>query len=257
MANNPKPEYIYIDGTPININNPKNKKLLKEFKRDADRITRKEDGGEIVPKKYKGFSKLPEAVQKKIDPDLANKYVKGGRVKPKPMKARAKPAQAKPTMTKPRPINLGTTPKPTTFTGKINTETQKLQNIDGKTVVVDKSNKPSTMARSRLKPVKLPLRMETGGETPILYRKDVIGKPMRQGTTQRKITFREKGGPKGFLSKTKETTTAYADKSTGGIFKDIKDKPRNVKRAKKMARGGLVKGGTSSQMTGKEYKGIF
>ena len=26
---------------------------------------------------------------------------------------------------------------------------------------------------------------------------------------------------------------------------------------KKMARGGLVKGGTSSQMTGKEYKGIF
>ena len=141
-----------------------------------------EKKAEKTPKKYKGFSKLPEAVQKKIDPDLANKYVKGGRVSFKSrrerQKAQARPVQAKPTMTKPRPINLGTTPKPTTFTGKINTETQKLQNIDGKTVVVDKLNKPSTMARSRLKPMK-------------------------------------------------------------------------------MARGGLVKGGTSSQMTGKEYKGIF
>ena len=130
-----------------------------------------------VPEGNKGLGKLPTEVRNKM-----GYMAKGGRVRPKPMKAQAKPAQAKPTMTKPRPINLGTTPKPTTFTGKINTETQKLQNIDGKTVVVDKSNKPSTMARSRLKPVKLPLRMETGG---------------------------------------------------------------------------LVKGGTSSQMTGKEYKGIF
>jgi hypothetical protein len=185
MANNPKPEYIYIDGTPININNPKNKKLLKEFKRDADRITRKEDGGEIVPKKYKGFSKLPEAVQKKIDPDLANKYVKGGRVRPKPMKA-----QAKPTMTKPRPINLGTTPKPTTFTGKINTETQKLQNIDGKTVVVNKSN-------------------ESG------------------------------------------RSISDADRARISKIMGRMKKPRGMKK------GGLVKGGTSSQMTGKEFKGIF
>jgi hypothetical protein len=207
-----------------------------------------------VPEGNKGLGKLPTEVRNKM-----GYMAKGGRVSFKSRRERQK-AQARPAMTKPRPSGLGalsTSSKPTTFTGKINTETQKLQNIDGKTVVVDKSNKPSTMARSRLKPVKLPLRMETGGETPILYRKDVIGKPMRQGTTQRKITFREKGGPKGFLSKTKETTTAYADKSTGGIFKDIKDKPRNVKRAKKMARGGLVKGGTSSQMTGKEYKGIF
>ena len=196
MANNPKPEYIYIDGTPININNPKNKKLLKEFKRDADRITRKEDGGEIVPKKYKGFSKLPEAVQKKIDPDLANKYVKGGRVSFKSrherQKAQARPARAKPTMTKPRPINLGTTPKPTTFTGKINTETQKLQNIDGKTVVVNKSN-------------------ESG----------------------RSIS---------------DADRARVGKMMGGFGK---------KKLKGMEKGGLVKGGTSSQMTGKEYKGIF
>ncbi len=39
-----------------------------------------EDGG-AVPKKYKGFSKLPERVQQKIDPDLAGKYEKGGVVR--------------------------------------------------------------------------------------------------------------------------------------------------------------------------------
>lgn len=37
-----------------------------------------EDGGEAVPKKFKGFSKLPEAVQQKMDPGLANKYRDGG-----------------------------------------------------------------------------------------------------------------------------------------------------------------------------------
>ena len=36
-------------------------------------------GGE-VPEKYKGFSKLPEDVQKKIDKDLAIKYKSGGKV---------------------------------------------------------------------------------------------------------------------------------------------------------------------------------
>lgn len=38
----------------------------------------KEDGGEAVPKKFKGFSKLPEAVQQKMDTGLANKYRDGG-----------------------------------------------------------------------------------------------------------------------------------------------------------------------------------
>ena len=38
------------------------------------------DGGEVVPKKYKGFSKLPEKVQTKIDPELARKYKNGGAV---------------------------------------------------------------------------------------------------------------------------------------------------------------------------------
>ena len=37
-----------------------------------------EDGGEAVPTKFKGFSKLPEKVQQKMDPDLAQKYEKGG-----------------------------------------------------------------------------------------------------------------------------------------------------------------------------------
>ena len=36
-----------------------------------------EDGGEASTK-FKGFSKLPEKVQQKMDPDLAQKYEKGG-----------------------------------------------------------------------------------------------------------------------------------------------------------------------------------
>ena len=37
-------------------------------------------GGEAVPAKFKGFSKLPEKVQQKMDPELAEKYEKGGAV---------------------------------------------------------------------------------------------------------------------------------------------------------------------------------
>ena len=40
-------------------------------------------GGEPVPPKFKGFSKLPEKVQEKIDPKLATKYEFGGDVKGK------------------------------------------------------------------------------------------------------------------------------------------------------------------------------
>tara|TARA_R110000803_G_scaffold59862_3_gene118825 strand:- start:2241 stop:2498 length:258 start_codon:yes stop_codon:yes gene_type:complete len=32
--------------------------------------------------KYKGFSKLPESVQKKMNPEAAMKYMEGGAVKP-------------------------------------------------------------------------------------------------------------------------------------------------------------------------------
>jgi hypothetical protein len=37
-------------------------------------------GGAAVPKEYKGFSKLPEDVQMKMDPSLAKKYDEGGEV---------------------------------------------------------------------------------------------------------------------------------------------------------------------------------
>lgn len=62
-------------------------------KRDQDRIdsimgqiskiSGMEKGGEAVPSKYKGFSKLPEKVQQKINPNLASKYEFGGSVKGK------------------------------------------------------------------------------------------------------------------------------------------------------------------------------
>ena len=41
---------------------------------------RMEDGG-VVPAKFKGFSKLPEEVQQKMNPKLAKKFEKGGPVK--------------------------------------------------------------------------------------------------------------------------------------------------------------------------------
>tara|TARA_Y100001937_G_scaffold100233_1_gene137072 strand:+ start:419 stop:934 length:516 start_codon:yes stop_codon:yes gene_type:complete len=47
------------------------------------KVKKMEDGGAAVPKKYKGFSKLPEKVQKKIDPSLAQKYEDGGAVRKK------------------------------------------------------------------------------------------------------------------------------------------------------------------------------
>lgn len=44
-----------------------------------------EEGGvaSVVPNKYKGFSKLPEAVQAKISPELAQKYAQGGQAYPR------------------------------------------------------------------------------------------------------------------------------------------------------------------------------
>ena len=49
------------------------------------RINLYEKGGvaSVVPNKYKGFSKLPEAVQAKISPDLAQKYAEGGQAYPR------------------------------------------------------------------------------------------------------------------------------------------------------------------------------
>ena len=41
-----------------------------------------------MKKKYKGFSKLPEKVQEKIDPSLAQQYEKGGVVEKKKGKSK-------------------------------------------------------------------------------------------------------------------------------------------------------------------------
>ena len=46
-------------------------------------ITSKKEGGEAVPPKFKGFSKLPESVQQKMNPELAEKFGMGGDVKGK------------------------------------------------------------------------------------------------------------------------------------------------------------------------------
>jgi len=43
------------------------------------KVAKMEAGGE-VPSKYKGFSKLPESVQRNMDSDLAQKYEYGGEV---------------------------------------------------------------------------------------------------------------------------------------------------------------------------------
>jgi len=55
--------------------------------------TARRSGGQVAPPKYKGFSKLPEKVQQKMDPQLAAKYEKGGKIsKPSKTKSRAKRA---------------------------------------------------------------------------------------------------------------------------------------------------------------------
>ena len=61
------------------------KQIVRSVKEDFPelfkRATKMETGGEAVPKKFKGFSKLPEAVQEKMDPTLAKKFEDGGPVK--------------------------------------------------------------------------------------------------------------------------------------------------------------------------------
>lgn|GEM_PF-2667644 len=67
--------------------NLKNLPGSKESLEDNDDIFKKvkkmKKGGEAVPSKYKGFSKLPKKVQQKINPNLASKYEYGGSVKGK------------------------------------------------------------------------------------------------------------------------------------------------------------------------------
>ena len=46
--------------------------------KDAAKTAKKMKGGGKVPPEKKGFSKLPEKVQKKMSPDMAQKYNMGG-----------------------------------------------------------------------------------------------------------------------------------------------------------------------------------
>ena len=51
-----------------------------------------------VPNQYKGFSKLPEAVQQKMSPELARKYQMGGSVMQRPLFRQMGGAAAPPPM---------------------------------------------------------------------------------------------------------------------------------------------------------------
>ena len=66
-----EPEDYMMTGADLFYENP-----------DDYKIQLYKEGGE-VPSKYKGFSKLPEAVQKNIDPSLAAKYKAGGEAYPR------------------------------------------------------------------------------------------------------------------------------------------------------------------------------
>ena len=68
------------------------KRLRKQLglKRGGE-VQKMEDGGAAgkeVPKKYKGFSKLPEDVQEQMNPSLAQKYEYGGEVRKKKGKSK-------------------------------------------------------------------------------------------------------------------------------------------------------------------------
>ena len=62
--------------------------VSRSYGNDKTRVAKKKYGGKVakmkaggeVPSKYKGFSKLPESVQRNMDSDLAQKYEYGGEV---------------------------------------------------------------------------------------------------------------------------------------------------------------------------------
>lgn len=54
-----------------------NKNTTKKY---GGKVVKKKEGSKVVPSKYKGFSKLPEKVQKKMDSGLAKQYMSGGKV---------------------------------------------------------------------------------------------------------------------------------------------------------------------------------
>ncbi len=77
----PKKDPFRADKTVI-LNEEFSKKVAKANEEAMKKAKKMEAGGE-VPAKFKGFSKLPEAVQEKMDPGLAKKFGMGGSVKGK------------------------------------------------------------------------------------------------------------------------------------------------------------------------------
>ena len=57
------------------------KNAVRKQNRRRDRMYAMKEGGAVPPNR-KGFSKLPEEVQMKMDPEAAMKYMEGGAVKP-------------------------------------------------------------------------------------------------------------------------------------------------------------------------------
>lgn len=77
MAQTGTPDKNKIMGAGSMQQNPQ--QSLMEMNRN--KVTGMREGGSVVPKKYKGFSKLPEGVKKKMNPTLAKQYAKGGGVR--------------------------------------------------------------------------------------------------------------------------------------------------------------------------------
>lgn len=76
-----KLQEMFKDKTPPGVTLPMGTEGMKKIMKALRKIRGMEKGGEAVPSKFKGFSKLPEKVQQKIDPNLAEKYEAGGPVK--------------------------------------------------------------------------------------------------------------------------------------------------------------------------------
>jgi len=84
-GNVPKPKMRPMELDPALI------KLIREAEKSTPGIMKAtgvkpkemKEGGKAVPPKFKGFSKLPESVQQKMNPDLAEKFGMGGDVKAK------------------------------------------------------------------------------------------------------------------------------------------------------------------------------
>ena len=75
----PKKDPFRADKTVI-INEDFSKAVAKANEEAMKKAKKMEEGGP-VPAKFKGFSKLPEAVQEKMNPTLAKKFGEGGSVK--------------------------------------------------------------------------------------------------------------------------------------------------------------------------------